>query len=62
MAERVVIDEPVVALPAGGDPISAAVEYHFPVEVEVRTVVAQADLERAVHTALASLATAVRSA
>jgi hypothetical protein len=38
------------------------VEYRFPVEVEVRTTLAQADLDRLMEIALASLANAVRSA
>jgi hypothetical protein len=57
MAEQVTADEPVVTTSATG-----GVEYRFPVEVEVRTTVAAADVDQAVQKALTQLTSAVRSA
>ena len=62
MAEDVTAGEPVVAVPPGEVVAATGVEYRFPVEVEVRTTLAAADIDWAVEKALASLASAVRSA
>jgi hypothetical protein len=58
MAEDVTA-EPVVTGDVG---TAGDVEYRFPVEVEVRTTLAAADIDRAVQKALVQLADAVRSA
>jgi hypothetical protein len=62
MAEEVTAGEPAIVTTPGDPAAVADVEYRFPVEVEVRTTLAAADIDRAIQLALASLAGAVRDA
>jgi hypothetical protein len=61
-AHEPVVDVGAAATAVAAPRVGGGVDYHFPVEVEVRTTVAAADVDALIEKALASLVQALTSA